>query len=182
MDQGAEQYRRYLSGEDSGLVEIIRLYQNGLILFLNRYVRNFHAAEEIAEDTFFRLAVKKPRYEPRSSFKTWLYTIGRNQALNYLKRHSRTVSLEKAQELAELESVENAFLREERQQQIHRALDSLNDSYAQALYLKYFEEMSNEEIASVMRKNRRQIENLLYQARRALRASLEQEGFTYEEL
>lgn len=55
MDNGASSYRRFLEGDDSGIVEIIRDYKDGLILFLNRYVNNIHTAEELAEDTFLEL-------------------------------------------------------------------------------------------------------------------------------
>lgn len=50
MDNGASSYRRFLEGDDSGIVEIIRDYKDGLILFLNRYVNNIHTAEELAEE------------------------------------------------------------------------------------------------------------------------------------
>ena len=50
------------------------------------------------------------------------------------------------------------------------------------LYLKFFAELSNQESAKVMGKSKRQIENLLYQAKQALRAELEQEGFDYDGL
>ena len=47
MDNGASSYRRFLEGDDSGIVEIIRDYKDGLIFFLNRYVNNIHTAEEL---------------------------------------------------------------------------------------------------------------------------------------
>ena len=81
MDNGASSYRRFLEGDDSGLVEIIRDYKDGLIFYLNSLVNNLHIAEELAEDTFVRLGTKKPRDKRKSSFKTWLYTIGRNLVL-----------------------------------------------------------------------------------------------------
>ena len=89
MDNGASSYRRFLDGDDSGIVEIIRDHKDGLIFFINRYVNNIHTAEELTEETFFRLVTKKPRFSPKYSFKTWLYTLGRNIALNYLKHASR---------------------------------------------------------------------------------------------
>ncbi len=42
--------------------------------------------------------------------------------------------------------------------------------------------MTNEQIAAVMKKSKRQIENLIYQAKRSLKSELEQEGFHYEGL
>ena len=47
MDNGESSYRRYLSGDDEGLVEIIRDYKDGLILYLNSIVSNIHTAEYI---------------------------------------------------------------------------------------------------------------------------------------
>ena len=83
MDNGASSYCRFLAGDESGLVEIIRDYKDGLILYLNGYVMNIHIAEELAEDTFVKIGLKRPKDMRRGSFKTWLYTIGRNTAIDY---------------------------------------------------------------------------------------------------
>ena len=61
-------------------------------------------------------------------------------------------------------------------------METLNPDYRQVLYLTYFEELSNSEAARVMKKSCRQIENLLYRAKQALRSKLEKEGFEYERL
>ena len=80
MENGGNAYRRYLDGDDGGMTEIIRLYKDGLIFYINGFVRDILTAEELTEETFFRLAVKKPKFSGKSSFKTWLYTVGRNAA------------------------------------------------------------------------------------------------------
>ncbi|MDE7094522.1 MAG: RNA polymerase subunit sigma-24, partial [Oscillospiraceae bacterium] len=49
-------------------------------------------------------------------------------------------------------------------------------------YLSYFEDFSNAETAKIMRKTKRQIENLLYNARKSLKLELEKDGFHYEKL
>ena len=94
MDNGASSYRRFLSGDNDALVEIIRDYKDGLMYFLNGFVNDLTVAEELMEDTFVRLYTKKPRYSEKSSFKTWLYGIGRNVAREYLhrERKSRNIS------------------------------------------------------------------------------------------
>ena len=59
MDNGASSYRRFRNdGDESGLVEIIRDYKDGLILYLNSFVGNIQIAEELAEDTFVLLGTK----------------------------------------------------------------------------------------------------------------------------
>ena len=103
MDNGASSYRRFRdNGDESGLVEIIRDYKDGLILYLTSIVGNVQTAEELAEDTFVLLGTKKPRDKGKGSFKTWLYTIGRNVAIDHLRKHSKhiEVSIENQAELS----------------------------------------------------------------------------------
>ena len=92
MDNGASSYRRYLDGDDTGLTEIIRDYKDGLTLYINGYVNNIFTAEDLMEETFFKLATKKPRFSGKSSFKTWLYAIARNTALDYLRKNRKVAS------------------------------------------------------------------------------------------
>ena len=186
MDNGASSYRRFRDdGDESGLVEIIRDYKDGLILYLNSFVGNIHIAEELAEDTFVLLGTKKPRDKGKGSFKTWLYTIGRNIAIDHLRRNVKTpeVSIEECPELvSEENSLEWSYIHEERKITVHRALRRLKPEYRQILWLTYFENLSNKEAAAVMRKTVHSIETLVYRARKSLRAQLEMEGFIYEEL
>lgn len=184
MDNG-QNYRRFLDGDDNGMVEIIRDYKDGLILYLNGYVGNIVLAEELTEDTFFKLVTKKPKFSGKSSFKTWLYAIAANEAKDYL-RHSkkhRHAPIENAENsLSEQESLERSYIKEQNKRSLHKALKKLNPEYCQVLWLVYFEDFSNAEAASVMKKSRRQIENLIYRAKKALRTELKKEGFTYEDL
>ena len=69
MDSGADNYRRFLDGDDEGLAEIVREYKDGLILYLNGYVNILYIAEELTEDTFFRLITRKPKFSGKSPFK-----------------------------------------------------------------------------------------------------------------
>ena len=85
MDNGASSYRRFLDGDKNALIDIISDYRESLVLFLSNYVADFGLAEEIAEEVFVKLYVDKPKFGGRSSFKTWLFTIGKNASLDILK-------------------------------------------------------------------------------------------------
>ena len=184
MDNGASSYRRFLEGDDNGIVEIIRDYKDGLILFLNRYVSSIHIAEELAEDTFFKIVTRKPRFTANGSFKTWLYTIGRNMAINYI-RQAKKISdtpIEDIDGYSDECSLEETYLREEQKIVVHRALSKINADYSKVLYLKFFEDLNNEQIAVILKKNRRQIENMIYQAKQSLKSELNKEEVHYEGL
>ena len=186
MDNGSNSYRRFCEENDpSGLAEIIRNYMDGLILYLNSIVRNIHTAEDLAEDTFVLLGTKKPRDKGKGSFRTWLYTIGRNLAVDYLRKNSKKaeMSVDDIPEIeADEECLEITYIREERKIAVHRAMKGLKDEYRQILWLIYFEGFTNKEAAAVMRKSVHSIETLAYRARRSLKSQLEKEGFEYEEL
>ena len=185
MDNGAESYRRFLQGDDKAFVEIIRDYKDGLILYLNGFVNNILTAEELTEDVFFKLVTKKPRFNEKSSFKTWLYTIGRNTAVDYLRRNSKQKEVS-AEEIRETEderlSLEQSYIKQERLLLIHRTLEKLKPEYKQVLWLVYFEDFSQKETAKIMKKSVHSVETLVYRARLALKAELEKGGFIYEDI
>lgn len=185
MDNGAESYRRFLQGDDKAFVEIIRDYKDGLILYLNGFVNNILTAEDLTEDVFFKLVTKKPRFNEKSSFKTWLYSIGRNTAVDYLRRNKKKKEVS-AEEIRETEdeqlSIEQSYIKQERLLLIHRALEKLKPEYKQVLWLVYFEDFSQKETAKIMKKSVHSIETLVYRARLALKAELEKGGFIYEDI
>ena len=182
MDNGASSYRRFLAGDDEGLYMIICEYRTGLMLYLNSFVQNIRTAEELTEDTFAELAIHCPEFSEKSSFKTWLYAIGRNITTKYLRKHKQhiIVPLDSQENLADETDLESSYIKDEQKRMVHRALHELKSEYRQVLYLSYFEGFSNAEAALIMKKSKRQIETLLYSAKKALRSHLERSGFDYE--
>lgn len=184
MDNGASSYRRFLEGDDNGFVEIVRDYKDGLIFYLNSFTNNIYIAEDLAEDTFVKLGIKKPRYTKKASFKTWLYAIGRNVAIDYMRKNHKLheISIDDCTELICDEDLEKSYLQEERRIILHKAMRNLKPDYRQVLWLVYFEEFSNKEAAKIMKKSVHGVETLVYRARLSLKSELEKEGFNYENL
>lgn len=185
MDNGAGSYRRFLDGDDKGIAEIVGDYKDGLILYLNGYVNNIFIAEELTEDTFFRLITRKPKYSGKGTFKSWLYAIGRNVAVDFIRHNSKMLNTpieDMENYLSEEESLEQSYIKEERKIVVHKALSELAADYRTILWLVFFEGFSNQEAAIILKKNDRQIKNLLYRAKQSLKSKLEKEGFIYEDL
>ena len=179
MDNGASSYRRFLNGDDSAFDEITEQYFDCLIFFINRYVRDIHAAEDIAIDVFSDILVHPHRYNFKVTLKTYLFMIGRSRALNYIKRNNKI----KKVELTESEDrigyefpFEEAILRSERQKAVNNALIQLPDDMRAVVHLVYFEQLSYQEAAKVMKKNKKQVDNLLYRAKCILRTILKEEA------
>ena len=178
MDNGESSYRRFLDGDESAFGEILDMYGENLIFFINRYVHNIAVAQEISEDVFVELLIHKRRYNFKTSLKTYVFTIAHNKAIDYVRKCARHP--ECAYEYIENESdrlnIEDEFLKREQERELHRAIDTLSDDYKTVLHLVYFENMSYEQTGRVMKKNRKQIENLVYRARQALKKELTKEA------
>ena len=178
MDNGESSYRRFLDGDESAFGELLDMYSENLIFFINRYVGNIAVAQEISEDVFVELLIHKRRYNFKTSLKTYLFTIARNKAVSYVRRAARRpeYAYEHIENEADIRSIEDEFIRKEQMRELHEALGKLNDDYKTVLHLIYFEDMSYDESAAVMKKNIKQIENLAYRARQALKKELEKEA------
>ena len=182
-----ELYGRFLkTGDPDGIEQLLERHREGLSLFIYGIVGNMEDAEDLMLDTFAVVVSRRSAFRGMSSFKTWLFGIGRNQALMFIRKNRiRTVPLYEettvpdtpVSDLISADTPDLVMLREERYQQLYLALRQINPDYRQVLYLLYFEEMPHDRIAKVMKKNRHQIYKLANRGRDALRKQLEKMGF-----
>ena len=172
-------YSRFLSkGDSADLAVLLERHRDSLTLFLYGIVHDMEDAEDLMLDAFAHAAAGA-RFSGRSSFKTWLFSIGKNLALMHLRR--RRISAHSQDELAGETSgaPDLDILKEERDRQLYRAIRNLHEDYRQILILLYFEDMSCEEAGRVMGKNRRQVYHLADRGRAALKAELERMGYEH---
>ena len=179
MDNGASSYRRFLDGDETAFREIVQAFFDPLVFFIDRYVNDYAASEDIAMDTFTQLIVNKHRYNFKVKLKTYLFMIGRSRALDYIKHRNKiifTPLYEISEAEAEALSPENVVLFDERKRAVNKAMGQLPEDQRIVVHLVYFEGLSCDEAARVMKKNRKQVYNLLYRGKNALRAILSEEG------
>lgn len=179
MDNGAGSYRRFLDGDESAFDEIMQELFHSLVFFIDRYVQDVHAAEDLAIDTMTYLLVHRNRYNFQVSLKTYLFMIGRSRALDYIKRRKivEFVSLSAAELVPDTGmTLEQTVLADERKRAVNAAIGKLPADMQEVIHLVYFEELSYEETAKVMKKNKKQVDNLLYRAKKELRILLGEDG------
>lgn len=183
MDTGAGSYRRFLEGDEDALVEIISQYRLGLQNYICSVVNNLSVAEDLTEETFVKLLMKKPKHKNTASFKTWLYTIGRNTALDWMRKnpHGREIPIDEIMNVAaEEEQFLQLYIKDEEKRAVHDALESINPDYRNVLTLFYFENFTVEEISKILKKSKKNTSVLLHRARKSLKNKLEEEDFIYE--
>ena len=175
MDNGASSYRRFLDGDEHAIDEIMEELFFPLVFFINRYVQDVPAAEDLAMDAVSELFVHPHRYNFKTSLKTYLFMLGKSRALNYCKRR-RIIPMEALSEAIPVETPHRSGYGPYEFRKVNAALAQLPADMRTAVHLVFFEDLSYEEAARVMKKSRKQIDNLLYLAKKELRRILGEEG------
>lgn len=183
MNSGESSYRRYLDGDKSGFDDIIDLYHDSLIYFLKRYVNSEQDAEDLAADTFLEMLIHPSRYSFGSSLKTYIFSVARHKAIDFVRRRHRELVPAEWDEatFADDDNAEKAAIASDERREIAAAMSKIDKNYREALMLVFYEGLSGDDAAKVMNKNKKQMANLIYRAKAALKKELTKGGYSYEE-
>lgn len=174
-------YQEFLMGDIAGFEALVIDYKDNLINFIKRYCKDIHLAEDIAQDVFVEVYIHPERYNFKNSFKTYLFTIARNKAVDYFRKNNKEFVFDELLEWASDDKiVEDKVIKNEEKMMIHTAMKSLKQDYQVVIILADFEELSYKEVAKVMNKSLPQTKVLLHRARKALGKVLEKGGYIHE--
>ena len=180
---GEECFQRFLAGDEDAFDELVALYEAELSRYIYSIVNDYHESKHLVMETFASLAVGGSKFAKRSSLKTYIFTIGKNLALRYMKMRGREqhIPYEEAIETAmdAGDSPYDFFERAENKQFLSEAMKGLKDDHRTILILLYFEDMSYVQAGCIMGKTEAQISSLAHRAKAALKKKLEKGGYTY---
>lgn len=176
MDASTQLYLQYVGGNTDALQQLVEMYSDGLVRFAYCFVASSDVAEDIMEDTFATVIASKRRFLPRATFKTYLYKIARNKCIDYIRFHRRFVPLCDVENVLTFDDVETDVEKREEIRKLYKCLQQLPREYRDVLQLSYFEGFCTQEVCSIMRKNTKQVYNLLARAKQSLKILLEKEG------
>lgn len=174
-EQLYDNFRRTRDRDAIGM--LLDRYADRLTLFVYGIVHQAQDAEEIMLDTFAEVASLRTVFRGESGFKTWLFVIAQKLAYQSLRKRRRSFLPLREDMPDEAEPPDMALLKEERNRLLYRALNEIKPEYREALYLMYFEELSNKEIQRVTGKSAGQVYKLISRGRAALREKLKGMGF-----
>lgn len=126
--------------EQAPSFDVVAKQLSGALLgYLQRYLGDRHAAEDVLQETLLRIARALPEFERRASVKTWAFKIATNAAIDYLRR-SKSAALivpfdEKHGIPGEDEGTDDRMVIEEMNACIREEIDSLPETYRAAILL-----------------------------------------------
>jgi len=174
----------FQQGTPASFEKLLKKYYPRVLNFICRYGVGRESAEDLTQEVFLKVYHAAAGYRPRSKFQTWLFTIARNAALNSRRDQRRDhVSLQDGigseegtmdRQVADErnKTASEILLAEERRLIVQAAIDALPENQRTAVLLKRFEDMSYEEIASVMQCSVMAVKSLLNRAKEALQDKL----------
>lgn len=159
----------FQEGDEFAFVSLYNRYRGGVYAFCVKMLFDRSLAQDVMQETFLRVYENRDRLANSSSFKSWLYTIARNQCLNQLRRTSRQIPLdENRQDFFLPETPITQLEKSERVRLITHFLGELKPDYREVLVLREYQNLSYEEIAAVTRSTLSAVKSRLFKARRKL--------------
>jgi len=182
--------RRCQQGDAAAIELLVRRYQNYVYRLCYLVMRNEQDAEDMTQEAFIRACRALPRFEIREgiSFEAWLYRIAVNCCRSRLRRKWYQMvpwqRLGFGERLAASpeERPERVFLRDEQRSQVLGAINKLGQKHRLVIILRYYADLSNEEIAVVLSIPSGTVRSRLHTARQRLRELLAGMGLVDEEM
>lgn len=170
-----------IAGNQSAYETLLKKYKQSLFATILRIVKTKDVAEDIMLETFAKAFLKLNEYNPKFAFSTWLFRIGINKSIDYLrnKKNMPTSSIDdymteesESTFSEQLSSNENdpiqELLKEEKISFVKLIVDKLQPRYKRVVEMYYYEDLSCEEIAQQLGSTTNNVKAELFRARKVL--------------
>ena len=168
-------------GDAEAWGELYREYAPAIFRFCRRALPTREDAEDATMDIFMKLKDKLVQYDQSRSFTAWLYKVAANHCWDMLRRRKTRQD----KETEDLESVPlehpdpnqlDRLIEQRTSEEVRRALDKLGARARMALVMRYYSDMSYDEIADALGVRRAFVGVVLLRARHELRQALGDSG------
>ena len=148
------------TGDTQAYNELMQLYRDSLYFMLLEKVGNDEIAKDLTIEALGKAFKKLHLYVPDFTFSTWLFTIAKNNCIDYLRKNKlSTISIDKLMvndkgkkqsfDLpSDIDNPEQKMMKKQRIQILRQIVEQLKPNYRTLVKLRYFKEMSYQEISS----------------------------------
>ena len=150
--------KQFQNGDRQSYNELVFRYKDKILNFLYRFMHDIDLAQDLAQETFLKVYIKKDSYREISKFSTWLYTIASNLAKTELRKIKRrkTYSIS---EISISEREHNYFIDEDNNDKLddneakilHKSIFELEQDFRTIIILREIQELSYENISKILK-------------------------------
>lgn len=177
MSEEEQLWKHFTGGNEKALEELIRLFGKPLALYGRKLVKDDALIQDCIQEVYIQLWQYRSGLRQITEIRPYLFTCLRRKIITALKRERIFVSNSQEPDLpfliefsVEARLIENES-EAERVQTINRFINQLPKRQKEAVYLRFFENMTNDEIAEVMGIKYQTATNLIHEALSSLRQS-----------
>ena len=160
-----------LSGDSTAFESIYDNYQKKIFNIIYRITNNYNDTCDITQNVFTKVYKNLETYDPKYKFFSWLYRITINETLNYISNNSRNTHLEH-QIISDRKNPEEDYLNNELNNKIQKALNKLKPDYRIVIILRHYNELTYEEISTILEIPEKRVKSRLFSARQELKKIL----------
>ncbi|MBK6282095.1 MAG: sigma-70 family RNA polymerase sigma factor [Draconibacterium sp.] len=177
--QDYELVQKALLGDEKAFARLLSRYKDTIYFMLLKMLNNRSDAEDLTLEAFGKAFKNLHQYSPTYAFSTWLFKIASNNCIDFLrKKKGITISLETENEQGEVSETmrlkskdlnpEERLIRKQKAILLHKVVRRLKPHYQTLVELRYFNELSYEEIAKELNLPLGTVKAQLFRARQML--------------
>lgn len=177
--------QRAQKGDQEAFAALVDEHQRYIYNLALRVLKDENEALDLTQETFVRAWTALPNFRGQSQFRTWLYRIVTNLCYNrlpHLRRSLMDLGDDVISEMPEtdlsLDNPARGVESRELRSHLHQAMEALDENYRLLITLRYQNELSYEEMASMLNLPLGTVKTGLFRAKEQLRRALEK----YQEL
>ena len=137
-------------GDRQAFSELVCRHQHGITNLVYRMCGDLHLAEDAAQEAFVRIWQNLNHYKPQYAFRSWLYRIATNAALDVLRRERPTADVDLLPLADQSPTPEQVAETDQRAAWVRQAVIRLSETLRVVLVLREYEGLSYDEIAAVL--------------------------------
>jgi len=141
---------RAQQGDRKAYGELVVRHRQGVVNVIYRMSGDPDLAEDVAQEAFIRAWVNLPRYRPHAPFRSWVYRIATNAALDHFRRRKETIDIDSLPLPAGGHGPEALVEEKTRAEAVQKAVLALPAASRSVLVLREFEGFSYREISDTL--------------------------------
>ena len=182
--------QRAVNGEQKAYAELLSRYRDAIYFLLLKMVNNTDDADDLTIEAFGKAFKSLQQYTPNFAFSTWLFKIATNNCIDFMRkrRGGTVISIDKAHEghlempihiHSEELDPEESMISQQKVKLMRDVVQKLKPRYRRLIEMRYFDELSYEEIAEELELPIGTVKAQLFRARELLFNILKSTGHKF---
>jgi RNA polymerase sigma-70 factor (ECF subfamily) len=159
-------------GDNDAFMKLVDHYSGRLLYYIRRLLEDADRSDDVLQEVWMTVYQKINTVREASAFSVWLYRTARNRAIRLLRDERRYVFVGRHDESALIDDNRESWLFDDINK-LHRVLTTLSPEQKEAIVLRFFEEMSYQQISDIMGCSIGTVRSRIHYAKQELRKKME---------